>query len=154
MMTNPSIDRSLDDKEMDHIDHALGRPFDPLGETARNYFVTSTNSTLARQFAASPNWKKGRHDAYGTAAFHVTEAGRKALSNHLKEIKDPHKAYEVIVGSRLSLDGAHTMVLVDKSASAAKYAAFLRFSDSSDLSFRDFLKGISVRRANVGSASA
>lgn len=37
-MKNPTVNRYLKDKAMDHIDHALGRPVDPLRESYRNHF--------------------------------------------------------------------------------------------------------------------
>ncbi|WP_319533384.1 hypothetical protein [uncultured Cohaesibacter sp.] len=40
-MINHSVNRSLDDKAMDAIDHALGRPVDPMSESYRNYYCAA-----------------------------------------------------------------------------------------------------------------
>lgn len=75
MTRNPRVNRYLKDKAMDHIDHALGRPVDPMGETYRNHFATGADGKDAKQFAASSNWEKvGQRD--DMAFFAVTDAGR------------------------------------------------------------------------------
>lgn len=141
-MNNPRVNRYLKDKAMDHIDHALGRPVDPLGETYRNHFATGADGKDAKQFAASPNWEKlGRRD--DMAFFAVTDAGRKALADHLKKIGDPWKAYEV------SFNG-YTSIVSAKSSGNAKYQKYLDVSDCySELKFVDFAREAKVRRAAV-----
>ncbi|MDE3771555.1 hypothetical protein I7G86_07395 [Sinorhizobium meliloti] len=141
-MNNPRVNRYLKDKAMDHIDHALGRPVDPLGETYRNHFATGADGKDAKQFAASPNWEKlGRRD--DMAFFAVTDAGRKALADHLKKIGDPWKAYEV------SFNG-YTSIVSAKSSGNAKYQKYLDVSDCySELKFVDFARQAKVRKAAV-----
>jgi hypothetical protein len=154
MTQNPTVNRYLKNKAMDHIDHALGRPIDPMQKSHRNYFAIGAKSDLAEQFSASPNWKKARQ-LDDMAYFMVTEAGRKALADHLKEIKDPHRAYQVTMNSAVGhLRGGLSMIVVAKSNGGAKYLAYLRASDCNDMKFRDFLKGVSARIAVVGGASA
>lgn len=141
-MNNPRVNRYLKDKAMDHIDHALGRPVDPLGETYRNHFATGAGGKDAKQFTASPNWKKvGQRD--DMAFFAVTDAGRKALADHLKKIGDPWKAYEV------SFNG-YTSIVSAKSSGNAKYQKYLDVSDCySELKFVDFARQAKVRKAAV-----
>ncbi|WQO66811.1 hypothetical protein U8C40_06610 [Sinorhizobium medicae] len=139
MTSNPRVNRYLKDKAIDHIDHALGRPVDPMGETYRNHFVTGANSKDAKQFAASPNWKKveQRDDM---AFFAVTDVGRKALKDHLKAIGDPWQPYSVTWGG-------HTVLIAAKSIGNAKYSTYLDVSDSySELKFVDFAREAKVRR--------
>lgn len=141
-MNNPRVNRYLKDKAMDHIDHALGRPVDPMGETYRNHFATGADGKDAKQFTASPNWKKvGQRD--DMAFFAVTDAGRKALADHLKKIGDPWKAYEV------SFNG-YTSIVSAKSSGNAKYQKYLDVSDCySELKFVDFARQAKVRKAAV-----
>lgn len=49
MSENLRVDRYLENQAMDHIDHALGRPLDPLGETYRNFYATGS-----RRFDGDP----------------------------------------------------------------------------------------------------
>ncbi|MHA4731227.1 hypothetical protein [Ensifer adhaerens] len=94
MNRNPSVNRYLKDKSMDHIDHALGRPVDPMGETYRNHFATGVDSQEAKAFGASENWELDGL-VRGMAYFSVTDAGRKALADHLTQIGDKHRLYDV-----------------------------------------------------------
>lgn len=137
---NPSVNRDLADKDMNRIDHALGRPVWPLRETFRNYFATRPDSDQAKAFDASPHWEK--HNAYGTMAFyHVTQAGREALAEYLKRQGKAARAYIV------TFDG-HSNVVAAKSHGAARYAQFLTISDCfADLTFQDFAKRSRVRLA-------
>lgn len=129
---NPSVDRYLKDKAMDHIDHALGRPVEPLAPTHRNYFAATVGSAEALAFDASPNWEPC--GASGDMGFwRVSDEGRRTLAAHLKAIGDPHRPYAV------TYEGT-TVVVAAKSASAAKYSLFLRVSDSfQELTFRKFV---------------
>jgi hypothetical protein len=139
-MNNPRVNRYLKDKAMDHIDHALGRPVDPLGETYRNHFATDVDSQEAKAFGASENWElDGLRQ--GMAYFSVTDVGRKALKDHLRAIGDPWAPYAV------TWEG-HTVVIPAKSLGNAKYSAYLDVSDSySELRFVDFVRAAKVRRA-------
>ena len=88
------VNRYLEDKAMDHIDHALGRPIDPLTESYRDHFAVEHESA-AVTFRASQHWSEGKTWPCGTTFFHVSDAGRQALADHLREIEDPHRAYDV-----------------------------------------------------------
>ncbi|WP_234896899.1 hypothetical protein [Sinorhizobium meliloti] len=124
---------------MDHIDHALGRPVGPLGETYRNHFATGADGKDAQLFAASPNWEKvGQRD--DMAFFAVTDIGKWALKDHLKAIGDPWQPYSVTWGG-------HTVIIAAKSIGNAKYSTYLDVSDSySELKFVDFAREAKVRR--------
>ncbi|MDE3874643.1 hypothetical protein ACVII0_002706 [Sinorhizobium meliloti] len=139
MTSNPRVNRYLKDKAMDHIDHALGRPVDPIGETYRNHFATDAGGKQAQQFAASPNWEKVRQRD-DMAFFAVTDIGKWALIDHLKAIGDPWAPYAV------TWEG-HTVVIAAKSLGNAKYSTYLDVSDSySELRFVDFVRAAKVRR--------
>lgn len=138
---NPSVNRFLLDKAMDNIDHALGRPVDPLGETYRNYFAVDDASAKAAAFRASPHWifTGGVHG--GMVMFSVTVAGRKALRDHLREVGDKHRAYLV------TFDG-HTEAVAAASPAKAKYEYWLRVSDvCPDLKFGAFCRAATARLA-------
>ncbi|MBB3808795.1 hypothetical protein [Pseudochelatococcus contaminans] len=134
------INRYLEDEHMDRIDHALGRPLDPMAETYRNHYVTDANGTEAEEMRASPLWRGG-NDVTGMATFHVTGDGCKALTDHLKQIRDPHRAFVV------TFDGFDATV-VSTSPAKARYEYWLRVSDCwPDLKFSEFLRGAKVLRA-------
>lgn len=146
-MSNPTVNRSLKDKEMDRIDHALGRPVDPMRESFRNYFATDESSSFARQFDASPFWEKGKVAPGGMAYFHVSEAGRAALVTHLKKIGDKHRLFSV------SYYG-YTDTVVGTSAGNAKYQKWLSVSDAwSDLTFAKFARDAKVRPLQMREAT-
>jgi len=137
--TNPSVDRYLLDKAMDNIDHALGRPADPLRETYRNYFAVDYASPEAAAFRASPHWiiTGGVHG--GMVTFSVTVAGREALHDHLRKVGDKHRAYLV------TFDG-HSESIAATTPGKAKYEYWLRVSDvCPDLKFGAFCREASVR---------
>lgn len=133
------VDRHLKDKAMDRIDHALGRPVNPMGETYRDHFAIGEGA-LADEFRASPNWALTGKS--GTMLFFsVTDAGREALRDHLRNIGDKHRVYIV------SYDG-YDMEQVATSASKARYAKYLDLSDvRSDLTFKQFQASARVRLA-------
>lgn len=139
MNTNPRVNRYLKDKAFDHMDHALGRHFDPAGETHRNYFATGAGGELAMQFEASPWWSKsGQRD--DMAYYHVTDAGIAALKAHLAE----HAPIKAFVVSFNGYSGAVTAA----TASKAKYDYWLGVSDVySDLTFMEFSRSARVRKA-------
>ncbi|WP_180966723.1 hypothetical protein [Cohaesibacter celericrescens] len=117
-MSNPSVNRYLKNKTFDHIDHALGRPIQPLKDSHRNYFAIGAKCEMADQFRASPYWEEGRGMGDMTS-FYVNEAGRKALDDHLTEIGDQHRLYEVMVKD---YDGqVYPSEQVAKTRSGAKY---------------------------------
>ena len=140
---NPRVNRDLKDKAMDHIDHALGRHVDPLGETYRDHF--STGGALADEMAASPYWEeRGRHG--DMRFFGVTQAGREALAAHLGEIGDPQRYFAItFVKGRFESETAYVAA---PSAAKSKYAYWLEVSDCwSDLTFGEFCRSTRVRRA-------
>jgi hypothetical protein len=139
MAKNPRVNRYLQDKAFDHMDHALGRYFDPTGETHRNYFATSADSEQAKQFDASPWWSLGSV-SNGMAYYHVTVEGMYALKAHLAE-HAPTKAFVV------SFNG-YSDTVTAATASKAKYEYWLGVSDVySDLTFKDFTRSARVRVA-------
>ena len=79
--------------------------------------------------------------AVGLAWYRVTDAGRTALRDHLREIGDPHRAYVI------QFDGYERRVIA-KSAGKAKYSYWMDLSDSfSELTFAEFCKRARVRLA-------
>lgn len=133
---NPTVNRYLKDKSIDLIDHALGRPTFPLKETYRNHFATDADSNRAKEFSKSLYWRKtGQRD--DMAFFAVTDLGRHALADHLKQMPD-NKIFVVSYWE-------WSKIVTAKSRSAARYDVFLDVSDIGDISFREFLKVSSVR---------
>lgn len=134
------VNRSLEDRAMDQIDHALGRPVDPLVESYRNYFATDADSKHAKAFAASPYWDTHGRTAPGEMAyFFVNQAGRQALKDHLKQIGDKHRLFDV------TYQGL-TQAVVAETAAKAKYSLWLGISDCfCDLTFGQFTRAASVR---------
>lgn len=134
------VNRYLKDPAMDHIDHALGRPCDPMAETTRNYFESGT----VLMFEDNPHWER-LGSKFGAVWWGVTDAGRKALKAHLVEIGDKHRMFTV------THDGVDLQPEPATSHSAAKYAAWLSISDCrSALTFGDFVKTVSVRLTTSG----
>lgn len=132
---NPSINRHLKDKAFDYMDHALGRPIDPLQPSYRNYFAIGGKSDLAEQFRSSPYWVEGRRRGDMTS-FYVNIAGREALDNHLDEIGDKNRLFEVL--TRMSrYDAWESEKIVATSHSGAKYALYQHWE--TELSFKKFL---------------
>lgn len=129
------VDRYLKDRDMDHIDHALGRPVDPMAETYRNYFATDADGATAKEFDASAYWVKGQNERPGrTSYYYVTDEGRAALARHLKEIGDRNRVFSVTYGG-------NTVPVVATSAAKAKYRLWLDISDSfNELTFGEFCR--------------
>lgn len=140
MSANPTVDRDLADKAMDHIDHALGRPVWPLRESYRNYFATDAGGELAASFDASEHWHL--NGVSGDMAYYaVTDAGRAALAAHMASLVRQHHAWSV------TFEG-HTTVVPAETAGKAKYCHWLRVSDCwADLTFAAFCRDARVRRA-------
>jgi len=137
-----AVNRCLKDKAMNRIDHALGRPVDPMVETYRNYFSTDGDGPLADDFRASPHWREGRRSGSSTF-FHVTHAGRAALAEHLREIGDRHRIWDV------AFEGFPSTV-VGTSRSKARYSHFLSLTDClPDLTFAEFCRRSTIRAAHV-----
>ncbi|MCJ8518337.1 hypothetical protein ABID21_001352 [Pseudorhizobium tarimense] len=136
------VNRDLRDKAMDHIDHALGRPVDPLVVSHRNRFAVDPDSKTAKEYEASPFWSRNGKGAPGGMAFyHVTAERRQALKQHLKEIGDQHRIYAATY-----LGQTQTVVAI--SAAKAKYSLLLEVSDCfCDLPFGKFSRAATVRKA-------
>jgi hypothetical protein len=135
---NPTCNRSLKNKMMDHLDHALGRPADPLMKSYRNYFATDTGSALAQDFSASPFWKLATTQQ-GMAYFSVTDTGRQVLAEHLNKLDAPWRRYEVTFGE-------YSRCVAERSASKAKYFYWLDVSDCfSDMTFFEFCRTARAR---------
>lgn len=134
------VKRYLKDKAFDHIDHALGRPVDPLGETYREYFATDDSSSEAAQFRASEHWKEGPRQS-DMVWFYVTRSGREALAAHLKQIGDKNRLFTVSWGG-------YDMTEVATTRSKARYSKWLDLSDAlPDLTFKEFQATARVRLA-------
>jgi len=140
-MQQPSVNRYLADKAMDHIDHALGRPADPMAPTYRNHFVIDRESDIARQFSASNHWHVARSAPDdGMLCFFVTDEGRAALAAHLKAIGDKHRVYRVWLGDD------EMSPVVATTAAKARYLKFLQFDDG--MTFGEFCRASRVRIAD------
>lgn len=134
------VNRSLENKAFDRIDHALGRPVDPLADTYREYFATDRGSDLAAEFTASPHWEEGK-GCGDMGYFYVTRTGREALAAHLRDIGDPHRSYVVTYCG-------YEDTVAAISHSKAKYSRWLAVSDvDPDLTFKEFCKKCRVRLA-------
>lgn len=132
------VNRYLENKAMDHIDHALGRPVDPLGETYRNYFYVVGDTELRRYFAGSLHWQSQGVVTNGEY-FAVTDAGRRALAAHLKSIGDKHRRFVV------SWQG-YDMEVIAETPAKARYRKWLDISDTDDsLTFARFQRQSKVR---------
>lgn len=134
------VNRYLEDKAMDHIDHALGRPVDPTAETYRNYFYVIGDTDLRRSMASSPHWQGDGKDGEGEY-FSVTDEGRAALAAHLKAIGDKHRLWIVSYAG-------YQMEAVATTAAKARYSKWLDVSDTNDsLTFGHFQRNSKVRAA-------
>lgn len=141
-MTSLRVDRCLHDKAMNAIDHALGRPLDPMAETYRNHYAAP--AAMAATFAASPHWEIGRPMPGGLVPCRVTDAGRAALRDHLEAIRDPHRAFVI------TFEG-HELVQVSTSHAKAKYGCWLDLADCRpDPTFGDFCRAATVRLSKRG----
>lgn len=139
-MSGQSCNRYLADKAMDHIDHALGRPVDPMGATYRNYFYVIGDTELRQHLASSPHWRSERKVCDGEY-FSVTAEGRSALVDHLRAIGDKNRRWIV------SWDG-YDMPVVAISRAKARYSKWLDVSDVNDsLTFSRFQRESRVRAA-------
>ena len=134
------VNRYLKDKKMDYIDHALGRPVDPLQDTYRNRFAADAGSAEFNHMVQSSHWKFTGTIPGGLKMFEVTSAGRKALAAHLKRIGDKHRLYSVEWGGL-------EMTQVGTSRSNARYLKWLSVSDTADVPFKDFAATARVRLA-------
>lgn len=138
MTRERSVNRYLEDKAMDHIDHALGRPVDPFEETYRNYFYVVGDTDLRRHMATSPHWQSAGQET-GGEYFRVTDAGKRALAEHLKAIGDKNRRFIVSWGG-------YDMLIIAETRGKAKYRKWLDVSDTDDsLTFAKFQRSARVR---------
>ncbi len=134
------VNRYLEDKPMDRIDHALGRPVDPGAETYRNYFYVIGDTDLRRDMASSPHWQSEGATNEGEY-FSVTHEGRAALAAHLKAIGDKHRRWIVSYAG-------YQMDVVATTAAKARYRKWLAISDVNEaLTFGEFQRKSKVRAA-------
>jgi hypothetical protein len=134
------VNRYLENKAMDHIDHALGRPVDPRAETYRNYFYVIGDTDLRRGMASSPHWESAGTTGEGEY-FSVTDEGRSALADHLKAIGDKHRRWIVSYAG-------YEMEVVATSKAKARHSKWLSVSDVNDsLTFGEFQRNSKVRAA-------
>ena len=113
-------------------------PFGPMWQQLRR--VTKPDAAIVLM-AASPHWAEGKRGV-SLRYFYVTDAGRAALAEHLREIGDPHRAFSI------TFDG-HTRAVVAVSRSKARYSHFLDLSEvMPDLKFVDYCRRASVRAAS------
>jgi hypothetical protein len=131
------VNRQLNDKMFDHIDHALGRPLDPTGDTKRDHFCADINGAEHAMFAASPFWFQGRLFE-DMVYFHVSAAGRQALKDHLRDIGDANRLWSI------AYDG-YEMSQVAATRSKARYLKWMDISDARDVPFKEFAKHASVK---------
>ena len=84
-----SVNRHIgSNPEMDDVDHALGRPRNPLGETYRNHYCAPGESGVAKRMSESYWWHAARTINGGKdIIFVVTKAGRQALADFLVATK-------------------------------------------------------------------
>lgn len=139
MNDNPSVNRCLKDKAVDHLDHALGRPTWPLRDSYRNYFAVDADSDLGRSFAASPHWSISGTSGRLTY-FAVTPEGRAALGKHLSEVS-ADRPYLVTFSDYVGIVSAPT-------PAKARYRRFIEVRDTwCELTFKEFSAGARVRLA-------
>lgn len=111
----------IEDKHFHEMHHALGCPWpdEVMGETYRNYFATGSESSAADRMRASSHWTNGT-EKFGMVYFHVTEAGKRALVEHMRShVKTPAR-YAVTFRN---FEGS--AIVAAHSRAAARYAAYI-----------------------------
>lgn len=79
------VNRYLEDPFFDNIDHALGRPKDPLQPSYRNYYAAPMGEPVELEMSTSNKWEIVSQQDSGLRVYAVTHQGRMALRAHLKE---------------------------------------------------------------------
>lgn len=80
------VNRHLEDPFYDDIDHALGRPKDPLQPSYRNYYAAPRGEPVELEMAASNKWEVVKQQIEGSLVIYaVTHQGRLALRHYLKQ---------------------------------------------------------------------
>lgn len=140
-----SVDRYLSNETFDHIDHALGRPIDPLGDTYRNRYVIDVRNPEVSDFRSSPFWKEDGRIG-DMIYFRVTDHGALALFAHLKQIGDPHRLFVVSYDDpHQEFGGEIVLEVVGASHGKARYTAYHRHGFSDHMNFGFFCKHTKVR---------
>jgi hypothetical protein len=143
-----TVNRSLADPAMDDIDHALGRPLDPMAETYRDYYALPPDDPLVGPMLASGHWRQAQAIPGGLVYLRVTTEGRAALVAHLRAIGDPHRRFTVTTPEV-------SMTEIARSADNARYSAFLRLRDvMPDLTFLAFCRTARVALSDKEPAHA
>lgn len=134
------VNRQMKDKpDLDEVDHALGRPFRPH-DTYRSHYATSCPDQKAKM-RASDWWEEGVTRG-GMTWFYVSDAGRDALAEELKDQARYGRLYEVSRPGEW--DGG---LVVASSPSAARYAAYLKADV--DWPFMEYCRGLRIRLAPI-----
>jgi len=131
------VNRYLKDKAVDRIDHALGRPVDPMGSTDREYYATDRPDLDG--LIGNPHWRLNTRQGC-MQYFVVTNLGRAALRDYLRSVGERTRFYSV------RFDDLDLSSVAATSHGAARYQAYLNL-DSSDLTFGDFCRHSRVRLA-------
>lgn len=132
------VDRQIKgNSALDDVDHALGRPYRPIN-SYRNHYATCCPKQKA-EFRKSDWWEEGdtRDDM---TFFHVSDDGRKALENELKDESKYGRLYSI---TAKHYDG-ETQIMA-QSRSKAKYRAYI--NADLDWTFIEYCKEIRVRLA-------
>lgn len=134
MTDNPSVNRCLKDKAMDRIDHALGRPVDPMRPSYRNHFVTAAVAGFEPPF-----WEQASTFLNEQKCYLVTKAGRAALADYLRQSGSKHRLFHI------TFSGVE-MGIAAETPAKARYQAWLRVNDCCpDLTFVNFSRQATVR---------
>ncbi|MBO9427918.1 hypothetical protein [Sulfitobacter sp. R18_1] len=146
-MTIKAINRSLKNSAFNEMDHALGRPVNPLTSSYRNFFCVGFDSPRGKEMDASPYWDRVSSSDGSVTGFTVNEDGRQALSDHLIEIGDKHKVYDIHLNARkLGLDpdpDNRPIQVIAETKSKAKAAVWREISDVfEDITFKDLMQAI------------
>lgn len=128
-----------DNPALNDVDHALGRPFQPF-DTYRSHYATDCPEQV-EEFRKSEWWTEGLHNSkLGTMRFfHVTEKGRKALADELKNTEKYGRLYSITSKGH---DGEN--LVMAKSPSQAKYKSYCA-ADIDWMTFVEYCSEIRVR---------
>lgn len=132
------VNRKIENPDLDRVDHALGRPFDPF-DSYRDHYAAHPND--AAKFAKSPWWRRGKAYPNELVFFHVTKEGRQALAD---ELKNNAEKYGRLFCVTYINEGGGWYVFA-KSRSAAKYKAWL--DADTEIPFIEYATIISARLA-------
>jgi hypothetical protein len=150
-MPPKSVNRSLKNETFNQMDHALGRPVNPMSDSHsyRNFFSVSFDSPIGQKMDASPYWERVSSSDGSVTGFCVNEDGRRALCEHLIEIGDRHKVFDVYIDTgKLGLDPCNRpMEVVAETRGKAKSKAWRDISDAFEgITFTQFMRAITSVR--------